>query len=643
MFLEMTLKRNPVLVKTAFEMHREGLLQPDTYILDLDAIVQNARNILEEANKYGITLYFMTKQFGRNPYISKELIKLGYKGAVAVDYREAELLWRNGIPVCHAGHLVQVPTHQIKNLIDRNVDMITVYSVEKAKQISETAVLARKCQDIMLKVTADGDVIYPGQVGGIDINYLQKAYEDILTLPNVMVSGLTSFPCFIFDQKKGGLVETQNVNTILAARKLLEEKCSANIKQINTPSATWRISVVHMESPDMGFWVRLLCMRFLNRLRFRRFYTCRHIIEKMEGIKLRNLEQLGLMNALGEEIGSMKKSSTATYGIAGLAHYGADTFYGHQEIMGTRPKKPIAKPFQRYINKVYGALVDNGYDVLYMGDRLKFLLVNDRVTVADNIEADPGQAYNVTTTLDLTEKNDLVRIGRIVRSVVDVPRVIAFGGKNVKVGDLLDAVEIKEDQYIGINAPKCGVYREGYFVQHLGYGVDPDVQIPSIFHKAGIRTTLIGKAADILENSHGKNIPCVDTIEVMRNVLDEMQSNDAGLIVANVQETDLAGHTQDVYKYAEKLEAVDYYIAEIMEKMDGNDFLVIMADHGNDPTIGHNHHTREKVPLLVYSRKIKPVFLGYRETLSDVAATVAEFFGTSAPENGKSFLEILKG
>lgn len=369
--------------------------------------------------------------------------------------------------------------------------------------------------------------------------------------------------------------------------------------------------------------------------------TCKHILETVKDLKLENLERLGLMNALEEETGMMKKSSNATSGVIGLAHYGADTFYGHQEIMGTKPVKPKIKPFQQSIHTVYAALKGEGYSVEYRGESLKFLLVNGCVTVADNIEADLGQAYNITTTLDLMSEEELSRIGSIVRGVVDVSRVIAFGGKNVKVADILNSAEKKEERYIGINAVRSGVYREGYFVIHMGYGVDPRVQIPTMLGKAGIAATLIGKVADIVENRYGKNLPCVDTEKVMQLTLNEMELMDTGLIAANVQETDLAGHSQDAEGYAEKLKIADRYIGEIIHHMKDQDILVIMADHGNDPLIGHNHHTREKVPLLIYGNHVRHVSLGYRDTLSDVGATAAEYFGITEPENGTSFLNKL--
>jgi phosphopentomutase len=371
--------------------------------------------------------------------------------------------------------------------------------------------------------------------------------------------------------------------------------------------------------------------------------TCKHILERMPDLKLPNLERLGLMNALGIESGVMKKSPLAVYGKSGLAHFGADTFYGHQEIMGTRPRKPVKEAFSSSIDNVEAALLEAGYSVEYMGDSHKFLFVNGSAAVADNIEADPGSAYNVTASLDLMDYSEVVNIGKVVRNVVEVSRVIAFGGEDVTADDILSAAEVKEDKFIGINAPKSGVYNKGYRCVHLGYGIDPNVQVPTILGRLGINVTLIGKVADIVENEYGRSIPCVDTKETMELTVKEVESRDSGFTAVNVQETDLMGHAQDTEGYAEKLIIADRYIGDIMEIMDGEDIMIVMADHGNDPTIGHSHHTRENVPILIYGRKIKSKYIGHRRTMSDVGATVAEYFSSPACENGTSFLKEILG
>lgn len=370
--------------------------------------------------------------------------------------------------------------------------------------------------------------------------------------------------------------------------------------------------------------------------------TWKHILENVPDLMLPNLEKLGLMNALGLEIGLMRESPKALYGRSRLAHTGADTFYGHQEIMGTNPRSPVKAPFSSAIDKVYSALITVGYTVEYKGEDLKFLLVNGCAAVADNIEADPGSAYNVTAALDRIDYSEVVKIGRTVRNVVQVSRVIAFGGKDVSVSDILSSCETKEGKYVGINAPKSGVYNKGYSVIHLGYGIDPKVQVPTILGKSGIGVTLIGKVADIVENEFGLSLPCVDTEETMKLTLREAAAAQGGFIATNVQETDLAGHAQDRERYAHKLITADKYIGELMNIMNGEDIMVIMADHGNDPTIGHSHHTRENVPLLVYGKNIRSGYIGHRKTLSDVGATVADYFQVSPCENGESFLEKVR-
>lgn len=113
-------------------------------------------------------------------------------------------------------------------------------------------------------------------------------------------------------------------------------------------------------------------------------------------------------------------------------------------------------------------------------------------------------------------------------------------------------------------------------------------------------------------------------------------------ICTNVQETDLAGHGENVAEYAHKLRVADEVIGKIRAALKPDDIMVVMADHGNDPTIGHPHHTREKVPLLIAGSHKKPQCIGERATLSDVGATAADYFHAPAPQNGRSFLPLLR-
>lgn len=366
--------------------------------------------------------------------------------------------------------------------------------------------------------------------------------------------------------------------------------------------------------------------------------TCKHILESNKNLVLKNLESLGLMNILGEEINGMKFNKNACFGKANLKHFGADTFFGHQEIMGTNPKKPFSEPIKYKIKDIYNKLKEKGYDVRYDNSyKEKFLIVENALTIADNIECDLGQAFNVTAALDLIPFEKVLEIGKLTREIAKVPRVITFGGKGINLNNILDAVEEKEGGFIGINAPRSGVYKKGYECRHLGYGVNPNTQITTILSNNKIPVYLLGKVADVIINEKGKSISIVDTKEVLKKMIQVCKDN-YGFICCNVQETDLAGHSEDVNRYAEKLKVADELIGELICTMNDDDILIVMADHGNDPTIGHSKHTRERVPLMVYGKKIKSCDLGIRDTLSDVGATVAEFFNVDFPENGTSFL-----
>lgn len=371
--------------------------------------------------------------------------------------------------------------------------------------------------------------------------------------------------------------------------------------------------------------------------------TCGHILGELPQLRLPTLEKLGLINALGYTPGVMKPSESATWGVAELQHEGGDTFMGHQEILGTQPQAPLRMPFGDVIDRVEQTLKSAGWQVERRGGDLAFLWVNEAVAVGDNLEADLGQVYNITANLSVIPFDDVLNIGRVVREQAQVGRVIAFGGLLGDSQRILDAVETKEGRFIGINAPRSGAYENGFQVRHMGYGVDEQVQVPQKLHDVGVPTVLVGKVADIVSNPHGRNWQnLVDSQQIMDITLNEFNAETTAFICTNIQETDLAGHAEDVARYAERLQLVDRNLSRLLAAMGPDDGLVVMADHGNDPTIGHSHHTREVVPVLVYRQGLEPARLGVRTTLSDVGATVCEFFGALPPQNGTSFLSALR-
>ncbi|HSM24933.1 MAG TPA: phosphopentomutase [Anaerolineaceae bacterium] len=120
-----------------------------------------------------------------------------------------------------------------------------------------------------------------------------------------------------------------------------------------------------------------------------------------------------------------------------------------------------------------------------------------------------------------------------------------------------------------------------------------------------------------------------------------MKKDFKGLLFANLIEFDqIFGHRNDPKGYANALEQFDSYIPQVMDNLDSNDVVIIVSDHGVDPTTESTDHSREFSPLLVFGNQVKEnVDLGIRGSYADVGATIAEIFNLEPPEIGKSFLQ----
>lgn len=237
MFVEKVIQQNPKLVDSAFFLHQEGRIEPDSYVVDVDQFLANAKIILSTAKENDIHLYFMLKQLGRNPYLAKELTKMGYAGAVAVDFREAKVMMKHNIPLGNVGHLVQIPEANIEKIIDYGTEVITVYSIDKIKSINKAAKKLDKVQGILLRVYDENDLIYGGQMAGFLLKDLKEVIKKVRDMKNVKIKGVTSFPCYLYNEIDQQIETTNNLYTVNKAVEILKE--SDIVAQIvNTPSAT---------------------------------------------------------------------------------------------------------------------------------------------------------------------------------------------------------------------------------------------------------------------------------------------------------------------------------------------------------------------------------------------------------------------
>lgn len=159
---------------------------------------------------------------------------------------------------------------------------------------------------------------------------------------------------------------------------------------------------------------------------------------------------------------------------------------------------------------------------------------------------------------------------------------------------------------------------------------------------AGFEVYATGKIDDLFGN-RGISVTnhTTNNHDSILATIDFMKKDFKGLLFANLIEFDqIYGHRNDARGYADALEAFDRFIPQIFENLKSNDVVMIVSDHGVDPTTESTDHSREFSPLLVFGHKIKSnVDLGTRGSYADVGATIAEIFSLEPPQIGTSFLD----
>ena len=357
--------------------------------------------------------------------------------------------------------------------------------------------------------------------------------------------------------------------------------------------------------------------------------TLKHIMDNYD-LYIPNLKKLGIIDTINM---NNNENVDAYYTIARPINQGKDSLTGHYEIMGVRNSAPFKtfteRGFPRDLlekieevtgKRVIGNKVANGEDIINeLGERhlsYKSLIIytstDSTLQVAAHEDVIPiAKLYNYCEKIRNITLNDDYRIARVIAR--------PFTGKPGKF-------KFTED-------------RSDYAIK------PPQKSVMDNIKEKGLSVISIGKVNDIFD-SQGitKNIKSAfSNIDTLNKMTDIMEKKFQGLCVTNLSDFDaLYGHKRDVEGYAKAIEEFDVEVPMILNKLENDDLLIITADHGCDPTFKGNAHTRENVPVIIFSRMFKtPKKLDILNTMSDIGATIADNFEVNKPLYGKSFLDKL--
>jgi len=360
--------------------------------------------------------------------------------------------------------------------------------------------------------------------------------------------------------------------------------------------------------------------------------TILNIARKRGYLNLPNLSRLGLGYILHDFVQGIGRDETplGSYGIMNEKSPGKDTTTGHWELSGIILKEPFAtfpNGFDRDVIEEFSRRTGRGV----LGNKaasgteiIKELGAEHMRTGKWIVYTSADSVFQIAAHEEVIPLEELYRGCQIAREICDrlnIGRVIAR-------------------PFIG----EVGNFKRTYNRRDFSMAPPGDTAL-DILSRAGIEVTGIGKIYDIFAGRGVSESVHTDGNEDGIEKTVQMIEKKRGLIFVNLVDYDMVyGHRRDVEGYARALEYFDSNLSRIMERIDNESALIITADHGCDPTFTrHTDHTRERVPLLVYSPSLKKgVFLGMRDTFADVGATVLEWFGMKEIVAGRSFLSELR-
>jgi predicted amino acid racemase len=242
MFLDLIRRRNPRLIEAAIALHQSGELPANTYVIDLDAVEDNARAISGKANALNLTVMAMTKQMGRNESFCRAVMRGGIAQSVAVDLECALATKRAGMELGHIGHLVQIPRHEAASAARLSPAWWTVFNAEKAAEAAAASEKLGRQQPLLARIRGENDRFYRGHEGGFSASDVVAVAAALDKAPGGRFAGITTFPALLFDAASRTVKTTPNLETLRQASETLARSGRREI-EINAPGTTSSVTL----------------------------------------------------------------------------------------------------------------------------------------------------------------------------------------------------------------------------------------------------------------------------------------------------------------------------------------------------------------------------------------------------------------
>lgn len=351
---------------------------------------------------------------------------------------------------------------------------------------------------------------------------------------------------------------------------------------------------------------------------------------------LPNMNKLGLGAALKQSTGFTSETMSETanggrWGVGREVSIGKDTPSGHWEITG------VPVPFDwGYFPKTEPAFPQNLTDAIIAEAGLPGILGNKHASGTTIIAELGEQSIQTGQPICYTSADSVFQIAAHethfgLEKLYELCQLVFKHTAPMKIGRVIARPFVGEDPK---SFKRTGNRRDFAIAP-------PEPTLMDRAKSAGRQVYAIGKISDIFATQGVTHkIKATGNMNLFDKTIDAMEmAADGALIFTNFVDFDSEyGHRRDVPGYANALEQFDARIPEFVSRMRVDDLLVLTADHGNDPTWTGTDHTREQVPILLFSPSLTPGTVGVRNTFADIGETIAHWLGLDPGQHGKSFL-----
>ena len=359
--------------------------------------------------------------------------------------------------------------------------------------------------------------------------------------------------------------------------------------------------------------------------------TLRNVCSFNHGLKVPNLEKLGLGNVQDFEGIAKNPDAVGQYGTMQEKSKGKDTTTGHWELAGLVSERPFATFPEGFPQELIEKFIEEtGCGGILANCPASGTAIIEQLNDEHHQTKFPIVYTSADSVFQIALDTDLIPLETLYDWCLTARRILDEGNYNVS--------RVIARPYKIIDGKPTRISKD-----RRDYSMVPSRTLLNDIKDAGMKVVAIGKIEDIFSKSGithaihtGSNKEGLElTLKAIKEELPldaiaypdfKAGENNNYLIFTNLVDTDmLYGHRNNAKGYGEAIEEIDRYLTDIIGQLKEDDLLIITADHGCDPTVPGTDHTREYVPLLVFGQKISPKDLGLINGFDYVAKLIKDW------------------